>query len=113
MELLWLCGNCDCCIDVAGVILIIVMSVNVVQMKKLKKNYRIFMDGKDAKTLEDTLIKRLDQVDTLLAANEENAKNIERLFANMKFAFQKVGLVKYDAFHEDGWKTEFFPGSAQ
>lgn len=41
-------------------ILIIVMIVNVVQMKKLKKNYRIFMDGKDAKTLEDTLIKRLD-----------------------------------------------------
>lgn len=88
-------------------ILIIVMIVNVVQMKKLKKNYRIFMDGKDAKTLEDTLIKRLDQVDTLLAANDENAKNIERLFANMKFAFQKVGLVKYDAFHEMGGKLSF------
>ena len=82
-------------------ILIIVMIVNVVQMKKLKKNYRIFMDGKDAKTLEDTLIKRLDQVDTLLA------ENIERLFANMKFAFQKVGLVKYDAFHEMGGKLSF------
>ena len=88
-------------------ILIIVMIVNVVQMKKLKKNYRIFMDGKDAKTLEDTLNKRLDQVDTLLAANDENAKNIERLFANMKFAFQKVGLVKYDAFHEMGGKLSF------
>ena len=88
-------------------ILIIVMIVNVVQMKKLKKNYRIFMDGKDAKTLEDTLIKRLDQVDTLLAANDENANNIERLFANMKFAFQKVGLVKFDAFHELGGKLSF------
>jgi len=53
------------------------------------------------------LIKRLDQVDTLLAANDENAKNIERLFANMKFAFQKVGLVKYDAFHEMGGKLSF------
>lgn len=88
-------------------ILIIIMIVNVVQMKKLKKNYRIFMDGKDAKTLEDTLIKRLDQVDTLLAANEKNAQNIEKLFANMKFAFQKVGLVKYDAFHEMGGKLSF------
>lgn len=88
-------------------ILIIIMIVNVVQMKKLKKNYRIFMDGKDAKTLEDTLIKRLDQVDTLLAENEKNAQNIEKLFANMKFAFQKVGLVKYDAFHEMGGKLSF------
>ena len=35
-------------------ILIIIMIVHTVQMKKLKKNYRIFMDGKDAKTLEDT-----------------------------------------------------------
>lgn len=76
-------------------------------MKKLKKNYRILWMAKTAKTLEDTLIKRLDQVDTLLAANDENAKNIERLFANMKFAFQKVGLVKYDAFHEMGGKLSF------
>ena len=88
-------------------IMIIIMIVNVVQMKKLKKNYRIFMEGKDAKTLEDTLIKRLDQVDALLAANEENAQNIEKLFANMKFTFQKVGLVKYDAFHEMGGKLSF------
>lgn len=88
-------------------VLIIIMIVNVVQMKKLKKNYRIFMEGKDAKTLEDTLIKRLDQVDTLLAANEENAKNIEKIFQNMKFTFQKVGLVKYDAFHEMGGKLSF------
>lgn len=45
------------------VILMILMIVNVVQMSKLKKNYKIFMTGKNAKTLEDTLIKRLDQVD--------------------------------------------------
>ena len=46
-------------------------------MKKLKKNYRIFMSGKDAKTLEDTLIQRLDQVDSLLESNEENDSNIK------------------------------------
>lgn len=75
-------------------ILIIVMIVNVVQMKKLKKNYRIFMDGKDAKTLEDTLIKRLDQVDTLLAANDENAKNIERLFCKHEIRFPESRTCK-------------------
>ena len=89
------------------VILIIVMIVNVVQMKKLKKNYRIFMDGKDAKTLEDTILKRLDQVDSLIEANDKNEKNIKNIFQNMKFTFQKVGLVKYDAFHEMGGKLSF------
>ena len=89
------------------VILLVLYIVNIVQMNKLKKRYNIFMSGKNAKTLEDTLIKRLDQVDTLIAANSTNEKNINKLFSNMKFTFQKVGLVKYDAFHEMGGKLSF------
>jgi hypothetical protein len=89
------------------VILLVLYIINIVQMKKLKKRYNIFMSGKNAKTLEDTLIKRLDQVDTLIAANSTNEKNINELFSNMKFTFQKVGLVKYDAFHEMGGKLSF------
>ena len=88
-------------------ILLILYVVNVVQMMKLKKNYKIFMSGKNARNLEKTLIERLDQVDGLLLANAENEKQIKQLFANMKFTFQKVGLVKYDAFHEMGGKLSF------
>ena len=76
-------------------------------MKKLKKNYRIFMSGKDAKTLEDTLIQRLDQVDSLLESNEENDRNIKVLSKNMQCTYQKMGLIKYDAFHEMGGKLSF------
>ena len=53
-------------------ILIILMIINVVQMSKLKKSYKIFMKGKNAKNLEDTLIKRLNQVDDLINANSAN-----------------------------------------
>ena len=88
-------------------ILIILMIVNIVQMSKLKKNYRIFMNGKNAKTLEDTLIQRLDQVDELMVANKANEKNIKTLFKNMEKTYQKMGLVKYDAFHEMGGKLSF------
>ena len=88
-------------------ILIILMIVNVVQMKKLKKNYKIFMTGKSAKNLEDTLIKRLDQVDELLAANAANEKSIKSLFKNMRSTYQKMGLIKYDAFNEMGGKLSF------
>ena len=89
------------------VILLVLYFVNMVQMNKLKKRYNIFMSGKNAKTLEDTLIKRLDQVDTLIAANSTHEQNIYKLFSNMKFTFQKIGLVKYDAFHEMGGKLSF------
>ena len=88
-------------------ILIILMIVNVVQMRRLKKNYKIFMSGKNAKTLEDTLVKRLDQVDELIQSNTENAKNIETLFKNMQRTYQKMGLVKYDALNEMGGKLSF------
>ena len=51
------------------------------------------MMGKDAKSLEETLVTRLSQVDKLISANEANEKNIRKMFDNMKFTFQKVGLV--------------------
>ena len=88
-------------------ILLVLYIVNVVQMAQLKKKYKIFMSGKNARNLEKTLIERLDQVDTLLEANQTNEKNIQKLFSNMKFTFQKVGLVKYDAFNEMGGKLSF------
>lgn len=88
-------------------ILLIVTIVNVVQMRKLKKRYKIFMSGKDAKTLEDVLTKRLDQVDELIRSNRANEKNIDRIFKTLKFTFQKMGLVKYDAFREMGGKLSF------
>lgn len=96
-------------IGLCGVLLIlfILVIINIVQMKKLKKNYRIFMSGKDAKTLEDTLIQRLDQVDSLLESSEENDRNIKVLSKNMQCTYQKMGLIKYDAFHEMGGKLSF------
>jgi hypothetical protein len=42
-----------------------------------------------------------------ISANEANEKNIRKMFDNMKFTFQKVGLVKYDAFNEMGGKLSF------
>jgi hypothetical protein len=89
------------------VILIIIMLINVVQMSKLKKRYRIFMDGKNAKSLEDTLVCRLDQVDDLIESNAKNERNIDTIFKRMQFDFQKYGLIKYDAFNEMGGKLSF------
>ena len=91
-------------LGLAGVVIILLIIINMVQTGKLKKRYKVFMSGKTAKSLEDTIIKRLDEVDELVAANSSIKKNIEELFANMKCSYQKVGLVKYDAFNEMGAK---------
>ena len=56
-------------------ILIIVMIVNAAKMHSLKKAYNNFMTGKDAKNLEDTILKRLDQVEQLM----DNAESVTLL----------------------------------
>lgn len=87
--------------------LLILTIINIIQMKKLKKGYKVFMSGKGAKNLEDTLIKRLNQVDTLMESNEKNEKNIKEIFQSIQPAYQKMGLIKYDAFNEMGGKLSF------
>ena len=88
-------------------ILLILIIVNMSKINKLNKKYESFMRGKSGKSLEETLIQRLQQVDELMKANENNEKSIEKIFSNMKNTFQKIGLVKYDAFHEMGGKLSF------
>ena len=89
------------------VVLIIILIVNSVKMSTLKKNYRIFMEGNDAKSLEDTLIKRLDQIDDLMESDKENKEAIQVVLDHLDATYQKVGLVKYDAFNEMGGKLSF------
>ena len=89
------------------VILLIILLVNAVQIHKLKKKYKMFMDGKNAKTLEESIMSRMDQMDYLISSNKKNENDIQTIYKNLKSTFQKVGLVKYDAFQEMGGKLSF------
>ena len=65
------------------------------------------MDGKNAKALEEVIVSRMNQIESLISANEKNEKAIHQLNKNMQTTFQRVGLVKYDAFQEMGGKLSF------
>ena len=65
------------------------------------------MTGKDAMSLEDLLKERFKQVDTLMQSNEDNRQDIQKVNYVMQKTYQKMGLVKYDAFHEMGGKLSF------
>ena len=68
-------------LGLAGVVIILLILIitNMVQTGKLKKRYKVFMSGKTAKSLEDTIIKRLDEVDELVAANSSIKKEYRRI----------------------------------
>lgn len=96
-------------LGMAGIILIllILVIINIVQNKKLKRKYREFMMGKDCRSLEDNLIQRVSEIEDLISCNKENTENIEKISQSLNNTFQKVGMVKYDAFHEMGGKLSF------
>lgn len=96
-------------LGMAGIILIllILVIINIVQNKKLKRKYREFMMGKDCRSLEDNLIQRVSEIEDLITCNKENKENIEKISQSLNNTFQKVGMVKYDAFHEMGGKLSF------
>lgn len=91
----------------AVVLLLLILIINIAMTGKLKKKYKQFMGDTDAKSLEEKIIERLDQIDGLVESNNTNKSKIERLENQMSITFQKIGLVKYDAFNEMGGKLSF------
>lgn len=89
------------------IILIIITIVLIVKTSKLKKKYEKFMQGKDAKSLEKDVIGLYEDNKLLKITVDKNKQDIRRLFKNMELTFQKVGIVKYDAFQQMGGKLSF------
>lgn len=89
------------------ILLFIMLIISMTQNKRLRIKYQKFMQGKDAKSLEETIIKELAEVKRLTESDKENKKNIDRIFHNLNETYQKMGMVKYDAFHEMGGKLSF------
>lgn len=89
------------------VILFVIVIVQMNKINKLNKKYEKFMQGKDAQSLEKDIIKLYEDNQFLKMISEDNRKDIRTLFHNMEFAFQKCGIVKYDAFKQMGGKLSF------
>jgi hypothetical protein len=92
---------------VFSLILLILCIVALVKIGGLNKKYESFMRGKNAKSLEDTILYRLEKMDDLEAKSNTMERDIETLNTKVRSAVQKVGLVKYDAFEELGGKLSY------
>ena len=95
---------------VLAVILLISLVLNIINMctiRKLNKKYQKFMNGKEAKSLEDEIVGLFEDNKFLKASIDKNKKDIRTLYKKLESTIQKVGIVKYDAFHEMGGKLSF------
>lgn len=96
-------------IGLAGIslVLLILVIIQMIQIESLKKKYKKFMGGKDVKSLEDKLKKIVEDNKFIIELSTENKKNIKEINKKMEFSFNKVGIVKYDAFNQMGGKLSF------
>lgn len=96
-------------IVMAGVILLllILLIVNLAKTSGLKKKYKKFMEGRDGTSLEDIISNTYEKYDEVSRVVNSNSENIDKIIANMKLTYQKMGIIKYDAFNEMGGKLSF------
>lgn len=92
------------------VFIVVLFIIIILQMKKLnqlQKRINKFMTGKDAKSLEKDIVGLYEDNKFLKINVDKNKKDIRTLYKNMEHAFQKIGLIKYDAFQQMGGKLSF------
>lgn len=88
-------------------LLLVLCIVNICSISKLKKKYTKFMTGKSAKSLENEIIGLFEDNKFLRSSIDKNKKDIRTLYKNMESTFQKIGIIKYDAFNQMGGKLSF------
>ncbi len=94
---------------IAAVLLIflILLIVLLIKYSRVKKRYDKFMSGKNAASLEEDMHGVFQDMKALKMNVEKNRKDIRVLYKNMEKAFQKVGLIRYDAFNQIGGQMSF------
>lgn len=90
-----------------SLLLLILIIILFNKNSKLNKKYEVFMKDTDGKSLEEAFTKKFDVVDGLIAKTEEIDQKLADIDRTLLSTYQKIGIVKYDAFHEMGGKLSF------
>lgn len=88
-------------------ILLVAVIICIFKIRKLYRRYDVFMRGKDAETLEDVIMKQIDDIADLRSQDRANKDSIRVANRNSRAAFQKYGVVKYNAFKGMGGNLSF------
>ena len=89
------------------IVILVMLIVQIRKTNKLKSRLDKFFLGKDGTSLEEDIAALFEDNKFLKSNTEKNKKDIRVLYKNMESAFQKMGLVKYDAFNQMGGQLSF------
>ncbi len=92
---------------VITLILLITVVVCIFKIRKLYRRYDYFMRGRDAESMEEMIINQMNEIIELKSQDRANKDMIRTANKNSRAAFQKVGVVKYNAFKGMGGNLSF------
>ncbi len=95
---------------ILAVLILVLFTLNIINMcklSKLQKKYKKLMQGKDAKSLESEIVGLFEDHKAIKKSVNRNQDEIKELKHKFEFAFQKIGIVKYDAFSQMGGNLSF------
>jgi hypothetical protein len=81
--------------------------VAIIKQSKLKKQYRSFMSGANGESIESEILGRFDEIKHIKSDISSMKIRLEKIDTTLLATFQKIGVVKYDAFKEMGGKLSF------
>lgn len=96
-------------IGMAGVILLLFIMIIIMMIRDhgLRKRYKQFMSGENGKSMESAILDKFKSIDTLESDVNNINQELAAINAQLITAYQKIGIVKYDAFKEIGGKLSF------
>ncbi len=94
-------------LTVLVIVLLIVVIICIFRMRALYCRYDRFMRGKDAESLEESFLKLYEDVNELKNENKSLRERIRTISRSLGHAYQKTGMVKYDAFSGMGGQSSF------
>ena len=89
---------------VLQVAIIVLLCLVYDKYNRLQNSYNVFMKGK---SLEKSIFRRFEKLKKIEKLAEKNREEIDKIYKKMEGHYQKVGIVKYDAFHEMGGDLSF------
>lgn len=88
-------------------VILILLSIQIGKASRLKKRLDKFLIGKDGISLEQDIIGLCEDNKFLKNSTDRNKKDIRNLYKRLETAYQKMGIVKYDAFNQMGGQLSF------
>ena len=89
------------------IVLLILVIVMLTKISKLNKRCNSFMKGKAGKSLEQDIVRLYEDNQVLKTGMNENKRDIRSINKQLAKAFQKIGIVRYNAFQTMGGNLSY------